>query len=278
MRIGLPMVVLLMVPACRSSPDVLPEESVSLTVMTFNIRYGTADDGAHGWEHRKELVAGRIQQANPDVLALQEGLDFQLEDLGEVLSDYTKIGQHREGGQRGEFSGLFVRSGLEIRGRGEFWFSDSPEVVGSKSWDSSLPRMCAWVDVVPAQGLDSVRIYGAHFDHRGGRARLRAAQMICAHGAGRERVVAMGDFNATPSDPPLEAFFNEGFRSALQEAAPGEDRGTFNGFHDEQGGRRIDFILMRGGLRANQASILGGLEAGLFPSDHDAVLATLDMQ
>jgi endonuclease/exonuclease/phosphatase family metal-dependent hydrolase len=163
-------------------------------------------------------------------------------------------------------------------GQGEFWFSESPKVPGSKSWDSSLPRMTAWVDLGFDASNRSVRIYGTHYDHRGSEARLRASEMIVAHAEGLERVIVMGDLNARAENPPVKVFLDDGFESAVSTALPDETRGTFNGFRDETGGgrgRRIDFVLLRGALQAESAAILGGRVQGLFPSDHDAVTASV---
>ena len=266
--------------SCGSTPEAndRPTESESLRVMTFNIRYGTARDGEHSWPMRRERVAERIRTTDPDVLALQEALTFQLDELAEVLSGYTKIGQHREGGTGGEFSGLYIRENMRIVDHGEFWFSESPEVPGSKSWDSSLPRMTAWVDLGFNASNRSVRIYGTHYDHRGPEARRRASEMIVEHAKGVERVIVMGDLNAKAEAPPLKVYWDGGFSSAVGIATPGETRGTFNGFRDETGGgrsRRIDFVLLRGALKAESAAILSGRVEGLFPSDHDAVTASI---
>jgi endonuclease/exonuclease/phosphatase family metal-dependent hydrolase len=246
--------------------------------MTFNIRNGMARDGEHNWPARRDLVAERIRTTDPDVLALQEAFAFQLVDLADVLAGYTKIGQHREGGQGGEFSGLFVRNNLRVVDQGEFWFSESPEVPGSKSWDSSLPRMTAWVDLGFDASNRGIRIYGTHYDHRGPVARRRASEMIVAHAEGLERVIVMGDLNAKAENPPLRAYWDADFSSAVETTLPDETRGTFNGFRDETGGgrgRRIDFVLLRGALQAESAAILGGRVEGLFPSDHDAVKASV---
>lgn len=255
--------------ACRA----VEPESSELRVLTFNIRYGTAQDGENDWDARRDLVAARIEESDADVLALQEALDFQLEELGGVLTAYEKIGQHREGGLGGEFSGLYVRRGLEITDRGEFWFSESPEVPGSKSWDSSLPRMTAWVDVTI--GGVPVRVYGTHYDHRGVEARRRASGMILEHARGCERVVVMGDLNANEEDEPVGAFLAAGYRSAVLEAHPDVTRGTFNGFRDPSGGSRIDHVLVWGAIEVAGAAIHGTPVGERFPSDHDAVQAGL---
>ena len=108
-----------------------------------------------------------------------------------------------------------MREGVDVVDHGEFWFSETPEVVASKSWDSSLPRMCVWVDV--RWGGELVRVYGTHYDHRGEEARRRASEMIRDHAAASARVVAMGDFNAREEDEPMVVLLEAGYRSAVME-------------------------------------------------------------
>lgn len=244
-----------------------------LCVMSFNIRYGTAADGVHAWPARRGLVAARIAAQAPDVLAIQEALDFQLEELGDVLDGYTKLGQHRDGGEEGEFSGLYLREdSVERIAWGEFWLSPTPEQVASKGWDAALPRMAVWADIRLRSGGAPLRVYGTHYDHRGAEARRQSSLLILRHAAERPRVVVTGDFNATEDAPPIQLFLAEGWRSAQRVLHPEDTRGTFNGFEDPSGGRRIDHLLYRG-LRPVSAGILGGRVGELFPSDHDAVVA-----
>ena len=53
----------------------------TVRVMSFNIRYGAANDGANHWDQRKPLVVKAIQSFRPDILGTQETLDFQAEFL-----------------------------------------------------------------------------------------------------------------------------------------------------------------------------------------------------
>ena len=46
-----------------------------IRVMSFNIRYGTADDGDHRWEMRKTAVLERVLAFQPTLLGLQECRD-----------------------------------------------------------------------------------------------------------------------------------------------------------------------------------------------------------
>ena len=46
--------------------------------MSFNVRYGTAKDGDHVWDNRKDAACAMIVDQHPAVFGVQEALDFQL--------------------------------------------------------------------------------------------------------------------------------------------------------------------------------------------------------
>ncbi|MBC8202864.1 MAG: endonuclease, partial [Planctomycetes bacterium] len=50
-----------------------------ITMMSFNIRYGTANDGKNSWEYRKDHVIETIRNEKPAALAIQEALLGQLQ-------------------------------------------------------------------------------------------------------------------------------------------------------------------------------------------------------
>lgn len=263
--------------ACGIPPQESPQASAvpALKVMTFNIRYGTAKDGEFHWPARRALVLEVIRREQPDVLALQEALAFQLEELAPVLADYEKYGQHRNGGLSGEFSGVYVRHNTcEVADFGEIWLSPTPQVVGAKGWDAALPRMAVWVELTLAMG-ERIRVYGTHFDHRGAEARLNSAALMVEHAQGGPPSILMGDFNAEPDSPPIAVFLAAGYRSALQICDPNNDLGTFNGFQNPQPTRRIDDVFCSPGLQPIRARILEDRVEGIWPSDHFPVVATV---
>lgn len=270
---------LLVAAGCNVPPQESPQASAvpTVKVMTFNIRYGTAKDGEFHWPARRELVMDVIRREQPDVLAIQEGLAFQLDEIAPVLADYEKYGQHRGGGRSGEFSGVYVRNNTyEVVDSGEFWLSPTPEVVGSKGWDAALPRMAAWVELSFANG-ERMRVYGTHFDHRGTDARLNSALLLVEQAQGGPPSVFTGDFNAEPGSPPIEAFAAAGYRSALLVCDPTNTLGTFNGFQDPQPPRRIDDVFCSPGLQPISARILDERVEGIWPSDHFPVVATVKL-
>ena len=81
--------------------------SQDITVMTYNIRLNTASDGENAWPLRKDFVTEHILYNAPDVLGVQEGLPEQISYLRDNLSNYALIGEGRDGGDAGEYSGIF---------------------------------------------------------------------------------------------------------------------------------------------------------------------------
>nr|MBP8304790.1 endonuclease/exonuclease/phosphatase family protein [Phycisphaerae bacterium] len=109
-------------------------EPLEVRVMTFNIRYGTADDGPDHWAQRKDLLFEVIRQAGADVIGLQEALRFQLDQIEQAVPGYAEIGEAREGGTEGEYSAiLYARERFRADASGTFWLSSTPERV-SNDW------------------------------------------------------------------------------------------------------------------------------------------------
>ena len=47
--------------------------------MSFNVRYGTAQDSDNVWPKRRDAACAMIRDQHPAVFGVQEALDFQLE-------------------------------------------------------------------------------------------------------------------------------------------------------------------------------------------------------
>ncbi len=267
------------------------EPTRDVRVMSFNIRYGTANDGDNHWTRRREFVVETIQAFDPDLLGTQETLGFQRDYLARHLPDYDCLGVGRnDGRQSGEMMALyFKRTRFEKIAGGHFWLSETPAKVGSKSWDSSLPRMVTWVKLRDRRAADArpVLFLNTHFDHRGPKARLESARLIRRQIAVLGRgcsVIVTGDFNAGENSEPYRALFGrvedrasplvDAFRTAHPEAVPGE--GTFSGFKaGATRGARIDWIGVSRDWGIVQVKIDRTALNGRTPSDHFPVTAVL---
>lgn len=263
-------------------PITSAEEPAPLRVMSFNIRLGVAKDGDNHWDKRQELVAHTIKQFNPDLLGTQETWHFQADYLKKQLPDYGYVGWTRQAGNEGEHCGiLFRKDRFQLADSGQFWLSETPDKKGSKSWDSSLPRIVTWIEVKDkkADGRQ-LRFLNTHFDHRGPKARLEAAKMIreTARKHSSRPVIVTGDFNCGDTSDPYKALFDgnvltDSFRVKYPQKQPKE--GTFNGFKGTDTGARIDWVLHNDKFTTIDAAIDKTSKEGRYPSDHFPVTAVL---
>lgn len=266
--------------------------SHDLRVMSFNIRYGTAPDGADAWEHRRACLVEAIRGFDPDLLATQECLAPQAEFLRAALPEYGFVGVGRDDGQlAGEMCAIFYRKAcLRLEDEGHLWLSDTPAVPGSRGWDAALPRIASWALFrLTADTLATLRFVDTHFDHVGIQARAQSARLLCERfgGAGDPAVVIAGDFNA-PAAPdsagPYRTLTQPGagcappFVDSYRALHPaGAEENTYHAFSGTRSGPRIDWILISPALRPIDASIVHLSRDGRYPSDHFPVTAVLRM-
>ncbi len=279
-RIPLYLLLAFLPAACgQIRPDSLPDPRPVRT-MTFNIRYGTAPDGPNAWEERREFVASVLVDEDPEILAVQEALDFQVDWLIARFPQYRVVGSHRDGGRRGEFSGLFVdQRRFELIESDEFWFSETPWSAGSKSWDAAFARIC--VEARVRDRLDGRHwlFFATHLDHQGATARSESARMIveridAARDRGFRRILVLGDLNATEDAPPLALLEAANLRDTFRFVRPNARVvGTYHGFRGDPDGAKIDYILATPRVEVFAADIVRTAFERRYPSDHYPVTA-----
>lgn len=257
--------------------------SATLCVMSYNLRFANSNP-SEAWSKRRPIMADLIRQWSPDVMGTQEGLYGQLKDLAADLPEYEWIGLGREGGSRGEFMAVYFRSSrLEPMAYDHFWLSDTPQVIGSKTWGPNLPRMVTWIKFHDRTTDRDFYLFNTHFDHQVQVAREKSAELIRARIAELDPavpVILTGDFNAAAEKNPAYATLTaDGFLTDTWNTAPerlGEGIGTFNSFKGPQaGGPRIDWILTRGPVAAHKSEIVTFSRDARLPSDHFPVVTWL---
>ncbi len=265
------------------------EREPAIQVMSFNIRFGTAEDGINSWPHRRYLVLETIELFGPDLLGAQEVLEFQAAFLKEGLKGYGFHGAGRDDGTaNGEFVPIFYRlDRFELLDSGHFWLSETPAQPGSQGWDASLPRMLSWVVLRDRKGRGRTLAFAnTHFDHRGSRARLESAKLVRRWAESMEKkmpVILTGDFNTTEKGAPYaalakaEGFGGEPFVDAYRAIHPEKSRheSTYSRWTGWREGSRIDWILHSLKFTTLNAAINYTNEAGRYPSDHYPVQAVL---
>ena len=263
-------------------------------VMSFNIRYGTANDGVNHWDKRREFLRDTIRAFDPDLLGTQETLGFQRDWLSEQMPGYGVLGVGRDDGKdAGEMMALYYREArFEKLAGGHFWLSATPDKVGSKSWDSSLPRMVTWVRLKDRQSPEArpILFFNTHFDHRGTEARAQSAALIRRQllALGKDdSLVVTGDFNDGDGGEPHRQLFADldGSHSPVVDTwrvkhpQAGPNEGTFTEFLEKNsGGPRIDWIAASRDWQVEAATIDRTARDGRTPSDHFPVTATLQRE
>jgi endonuclease/exonuclease/phosphatase family metal-dependent hydrolase len=254
-----------------------------LTVMSFNIRYGTAADGPNRWELRRAMLIKLIQEQNPDLLGLQEALHFQIDEMLAAMPEYRMVGVGRsDGGQSGEYSAILYRtSRLTPRRTETFWFSDTPNVVRSNTWGAALERICTWAFFDDKQG-SSFYAFNLHLDHISQPAREKSVALLLDRIKARTPaapVVVTGDFNTGEANPATRAML-AAFRDTFRVAHPNATEvGTANAFKFGQTtGEKIDYIFVDADTGVLSAEILRTSTDGRYPSDHFPVIARIQLK
>lgn len=255
----------------------------ALTVMSFNLRYATADDGENAWPHRKDILVRAIERAAPDIIGVQECLGIQAAYIAEKLPEYHWIGIGREDDGGGEMSAIFYRKGkLNPISSDHFWLSETPDVPGSKSWNTACTRMATHVRFWHRETHTFFDCYNTHMDHVSEEARQNGARLIVSRTNLLPRespAIVTGDFNADAErSVPWQLFADAGFQDAWRVAA--ERVGpevTSAGFGPPPSGEnsRIDWVLVRGPIRVERCETVVYEENGRYPSDHYPVVARI---
>jgi endonuclease/exonuclease/phosphatase family metal-dependent hydrolase len=256
-----------------------------LRVMTFNVRYATADDGENRWPLRRELLLRVIHEFDPDILGVQEALREQMDVLRGALPEHASVGPGRDADGGGEYSAIFYRqSRFDLVTAETFWLSDTPAIPGSHTWGNELPRICTWVRLFDGGDGRRFSVFNTHWDHISQPARLASGKLMAERAsaliAAGEPVIVTGDFNADPANPAIAALTRDGtlLADSFRQPQP-EDNGvgTFHGFSGAAGPAKIDAVLVSSPWQVESAEIVRTHEGARYPSDHFPVTAVVSL-
>jgi endonuclease/exonuclease/phosphatase family metal-dependent hydrolase len=258
-------------------------------VMSFNVRNSNAQDGENVWSKRTDLFFQTIARFDPDLIGFQEVLANQYDLIAERMKDHAFSGVARDDGKRkGEWSSIGYRKArFTLVKSGDFWLSEKPTEIGSKSWDAALTRICSWARLRErATGREFV-FANTHFDHKGVIARQEASRVLSVElskiAAGVPAILT-GDLNVTEDNPAYAVLVRPTTPDAIRwidsyrEVHPKRvaDEASFHAFKGTVAGSRIDFIFHTTEFTAVSSEIdrIAGPD-GRLPSDHYAVNAVL---
>jgi len=273
-----------------------PDSPTELKIMSFNIRYGTAEDGENHWQHRKRLLFDVIAAYHPDILSVQEALRFQLNEIDSAAlrPDYLEVGVARDDGKTaGEFASIFFRTDrFELLAHDTFWFSDTPEKPSiSPTWGNWLKRICTWAVLRDRETSRAFTVYNLHLDHASQTARRNSVLLlsrVIANRPNRDPVILTGDFNAGEQNEIIAYLKGEAslnghtspvtFIDSYRALHPDDQNaGTFNAWSGDTTGDKIDyiFVAVSSSVQVIEADIVRTHVNGRYPSDHFPVTARL---
>ena len=258
---------------------------ITLAVGTYNIQTWN-EIYPYSWSLRRSRVAAVLRKYAFDVIGLQEAKDGPMDYLC-ADGTYAHIGVARQDPVEeygSEYSSIFYRKDMfKVLDDDTFWLSETPEVVGSKSWNSSLARVCTYGHFLHIQSGQEFYYFNTHLDHISWDARREGLKLIVermkpAIASGKPCFLT-GDLNTTPERPELKVL--DGVMNDarfISETTPTGPETTFNAFDLSNPSRflRIDYIYTTPGIKVKTYHVCDDLVDGQLPADHYPVVAKVE--
>ena len=271
----------------------MPNTGLNLNVMSFNIRRGTKKDGKNHWIFRRDRVCELLNQYRPDVLGLQEALDFQISEISAMLPGYEKVGLGNWGGSKGLHTAIFYNAvRFALSAEGTFWFSDTPDLPGSKGWGNIIPRTCTWARLIEKDSEQAFYFYNVHMDHLSRRSRKNSVVLLTQfihRRSSPDPFVLTGDFNARERSTPIEYLKGkiplriktkgnvlnpEPLMDTFRVRYPNVRHiATYHGFRKYFFRFKLDYIFVPSSVRVQDAKIIQPQWEKYYPSDHFPLFA-----
>ena len=253
-------------------------EREGFVAMSFNIRYGTAEDGTNSWQYRYPASAMMLDDQRPDVVGLQEVLYDQFEYLGSVLDKtYKIVGVGRDDGKKGGeiMAVMYNVKTTKLLKWGTFWLSDTPDKP-SRGWDGACNRCATWAVIKDKASGKKIFFVNTHIDHVGAEAQHKGVKLLVDKIAELNKealpVIVTGDFNMDVSNESL-APMKDGFQNARTAAVVTDDRFSYNGWGKDQ--KTIDYVWYKGFNCTRFETVTKPYYERTFISDHFPVKAVL---
>lgn len=269
---------LMMVPCAVAKKSDGPAK---VTVISYNIRYGDAKDGTNSWPFRCSAASEMIGDQKPDVIGVQEALEYQLKFLKEYTKGYVWIGVGRDDGRhKGEHMGIFYnKKTVSLVKWGTYWLSETPDKP-SIGWDAKCRRTATWALFKDKRSGRKFFYVNTHLDHVGVQARSEGLKLI------QEQIARInpkgwplilgGDFNIEPDDPAIFQL-DKSMKSTRDVAAKTDRHGSFNGWGKCNPEKIIDYLYYTGFRRCSSfETITKHYQDRTFISDHYPIKAVLE--
>lgn len=251
-----------------------------LKIISSNIRYDNPEDGKHSWENRRPLLQKIFHDFHPDILGTQEGRESQIKSLSKSLH-FKLIDGHRKWIEERMYPCLFVNEErILVHKSGDIWLSKTPHISGSKSFKSSFPRLCTWMQITHLGTHQDYFVVNTHLDHVLEETRIHQANVLVREvqkiNMRNLPLILLGDFNDSPKGEIRKILLeNLDLIDPWIELGHPEETShhAFKGEKEE--GDRIDWILIPHSFMVEEIQLEKKSFNDIFPSDHYPLLATV---
>ena len=242
----------------------------SISIMSFNLWCGGVT------EERTARVFAAIRDAQPDILGVQEATPQWMKLLREALPEYTSAGFGREGGDKGEYSAIFVkRDRFDILSEDTRWLTDTPETF-SYVEGSLCPRVYTWAKLHDKENDTVLYHINTHLDHGPEEVRMVQAHYLYAFIETLDAPVTVtGDFNYEERTSEVYKYFTSGLLADSKYLAKNAyATATFHVYKEYDA--IIDYCYVsRDAYTVEEYRVIDALYDGEHPSDHNPVLVTV---
>jgi endonuclease/exonuclease/phosphatase family metal-dependent hydrolase len=263
-----------------------------LRAATYNVHYIILEreEGAWSrgdWERRKTPLDLAFKEIDADFIAFQEMESFArgsgnrenltLDWLLQNNPDYSAAAS----GDPAVFPStqpiLYKTARLKLRDQGWFFFSDTPDVIYSRTFNGSFPAFASWAQFTDRPSGADFRVVNVHTDFSSRSNRLQSmdlvAQRIKPWIEAGERVFVVGDLNGRRGSRELEILEQVGIDFVPVDGATYHFNRGINLFG------AIDHIGFAGAVQtAGAPVVLRKQFAGEWPTDHYPVIVDLKLE
>lgn len=287
--IGMASVTALAIVACapQSTVTLAKPSPGSLRVGTYNVHYinlreQTGAWSVGDWERRKGPLDQAFKALDADLVAFQEmesfgggeGSDINL-TLDWLLANNPDFDAAAVGDPATFPSTqpiLYRKSRLTLLDQGWFFFSDTPNVIYSRTFNGSYPAFASLATFQDVQTGKTFHTVNVHFEYKSRSNRLKSAALVVDHItpliAAGESVILLGDLNARQGAATQDILAASGLTFLPIEGSTYHFNRGLNLFG------AIDHIGLSKEFQATAApSVLRQKFDGEWPTDHYPVVA-----
>lgn len=281
----------LLATVARNSADapLMPKPAGAVRVASHNVHYivlsrQTGAWSVSDWERRREPLDAAFKALDADIVAFQEMESFGGGDASRVNLALDWLLARNPGyaaaaaGDPSRFPStqpiLYRADRFAVEDEGWYFFSETPGVLYSRTFDGSYPAFASWAAFRDMASGARFRVVNVHFDYRSRENRLRSADLVARRTAplvaAGQAIVLAGDINAWHGTRTMRILEDAGLDFAPV-------RGST--YHFDRGLNLlgpIDHIATGPGIRrAGAPAVLRDRYGDTWPSDHYPVAVDL---